>query len=175
MQPERPLGGYLRAISNALSQDMQQKTEQLGLTSSQGMFLHYIRKRSKIDGLDTYPKDLEDFFYIKHPTVSGILQRMETAGFVVLTASKSDKRCKAIILTQKALDAHAQIEAHIKASEERLTRGMSEEEQSSLRLLLKQAADNLGVCRKRPIIQDTEKEEKVNCNYYNNNTNRNKH
>ena len=159
MHTERPLGGYLRAISNALSQDMQQQTEQLELTSSQGMFLHHIWKRKQIDGLDTYPKDLEEFFYIKHPTVSGILQRMEAAGFVSLKASQSDKRCKAIHLTQKALDAHAQIEAHIQASEERLTRGMSEQERQLLRQLLKRSADNLGVCCKRPTIQETAKEE----------------
>ena len=160
MQTERPLGGYLRAISTALSQDMRQQTEQLGLTSSQGMFLHYIWKRKYIDELDTYPKDLEEFFYIKHPTVSGILQRMEAAGFVVLKASQADKRCKAITLTQKALDAHAQIEAHIEASEKRMTQGMTQPEQQMLRQLLQQAADNLGVCRKRPFIQETEKEEK---------------
>jgi len=157
LHTERPLGGYLRALSNALSQDMQQQTEQLGLTSSQGMFLHQIWKREKIDGLDTYPKDLEEFFYVKHPTVSGILQRMEAAGFLILKASKSDKRCKAIVLTQKALDAHAQIEAHIQASEERLTQGMTQQEQQAFRQLLQQAAKNLGVCCKPPVIQEAEK------------------
>ena len=161
MHTERPLGGYLRAISNALSQDMQQQTEQLGLTSSQGMFLHHIWKRKQLEGLDTYPKDLEEFFYIKHPTVSGILQRMETAGFVVLKASKADKRCKAITLTQKALDAHEQIQNHIQASEARLTEHMTAEEQKLLRSLLKQAAQNLGVCCKPPVIQEAEKEEQT--------------
>ena len=158
MHTERPLGGYLRAISNALTQDMQQQTELLGLTSSQGMFLHHIWKRKQIDGLDTYPKDLEEFFYIKHPTVSGILQRMEAAGFVILKASEEDKRCKAIVLTQKALDAHAQIHDHIQASEARLTENMTAEEQALLRSLLKLAAQNLGVCCKRPTIQETEQE-----------------
>ena len=116
--------------------------------------MHHIWKRQTVEGLDTYPRDLEEFFYIKHPTVSGILQRMEAAGFVELKASCSDRRCKAVVLTQKALDAHAQIHDHIQASEARLTEHMTEEEQQLLRSLLKQAAQNLGVCCKRPVIQE---------------------
>lgn len=153
------MGSYLRAISNALAQNMQQKTEQLGLTSSQGMFLHHIWKRQILEQTDTYPKDLEEFFYIKHPTVSGILQRMEAAGFVEMKASSSDRRCKSIVLTQKALDAHAQIREHIEASETTLTQGMTPAEQETFRTLLQLSAKNLGVCCKRPIIQ--EKEEQI--------------
>ena len=97
MTDKRLLGGYLRTISNALSQDLQQQAEQLGLTSSQGMFLHHIWKRRQ-EGLETYARDLEEFFYIKHSTVSGILQRMEAAGFIALRAKEDDKRCKAIEL-----------------------------------------------------------------------------
>ena len=82
---ERHLGGYIRAISNAMTQNMQQNSEQLGLTSTQGMFLHHLWIRKEKLGLPTYAKDLEEFFDIKHPTVSGVLQRMEAAGFVVKT------------------------------------------------------------------------------------------
>ena len=157
MKQERFLGGYLRAISNALSQDMQQQTEQLGLTSSQGMFLHHIWKRQQ-QGQDTYAKDLEEFFYIKHPTVSGVLQRMELGGFLTLEASSTDRRCKVIRLTQKALDAHAQIEQHLRSSEAQLMQNMSQAEQQDFRRLLQLAAKNLGVCCKPPVI--TEKEDR---------------
>lgn len=146
MNHERHLGGYLRAISNALAQDLQQKSEQLGLTSCQGMFLHCLWVRQELLNEVTYAKDLEEFFHIKHPTVSGILQRMESAEFIELRASEADRRCKIVHLTNKAMQAHAQIEAHITASEQKLTQGMSDEEQRLLRGLLKQAATNLGIC-----------------------------
>lgn len=155
MTNKRLLGGYLRAISNALSQDLQQQTEQLGLTSSQGMFLHHIWKRQK-GSLDTYAKDLEEFFYIKHPTVSGILQRMEAAGFITLRAKEDDRRCKAICLTPKAMDAHDAIERHLHHSEAQLLDGMTEEEQAQFRRLLQIAAKNLGVCCKPPAIDEKE-------------------
>ena len=156
MHTERPLGGYLRAISNALTQDLQQQTEQLGLTSSQGMFLHYLWRRQIQEHTQTYAKDLEDFFYVKHSTVSGILQRMESAGFVTLSASSSDKRCKAIVLTPKALSAHDTIEKHLQTSEELLLQGLNDTERAEFRRLLQLTAKNLGVCCKPPVISEKE-------------------
>lgn len=157
MTDKRLLGGYLRTISNALSQDLQQQAEQLGLTSSQGMFLHHIWKRRQ-EGLETYARDLEEFFYIKHSTVSGILQRMEAAGFIALRAKEDDKRCKAIELRQKAIDAHDAIEKHLRSSEEQLLGGMTEAEQATFRRLLQIAAKNLGVGCKPPAIKKNETE-----------------
>lgn len=154
----RYLGGYFRAISNAMSQDIQQNSEQLGLTSTQGMFLHHIWFRTKKLGLPTHAKDLEVFFDIKHPTVSGVLQRMESAGFVEFQANESDRRCKAVCLTQKAMDAIEQIGRHIESTEQRLTAGMTEDEIIQFRQLLEKAAKNLNVCHKHP-IQNQKKEE----------------
>ena len=143
---KRHLGGYLRAISNALSQNMQQNSEQQGLTSTQGMFLHHLWIRQEKMGIPTYAKDLEEFFDIKHSTVSGVLQRMEAAGFVVFQASETDRRCKSIGLTPKALDAIEQTERYIQQTESKLTDGMSEAEVAEFRRLLEIAAHNLGVC-----------------------------
>ena len=146
MTHDRHLGAFIRSISNAMAQNMQQNSEQLGLTSSQGMFLHHLWYRQEILGESTYAKDLEEFFDIKHPTVSGILQRMETAGFVKLVASETDRRCKAIHLTQKAMDAHAQTDACIQQTEHQLVATMTDAEVQEFRRLLQIAAKNLGVC-----------------------------
>lgn len=146
---ERYLGGYLRAISNAMAQNMQQNSEQLGLTSTQGMFLYHLWYRREKLGLPTYAKDLEEFFDIKHSTVSGVLQRMEMAGFVEFEASQTDRRCKAVCLTKKALAAIEQTGQHIRQTEAKLVDGMTEEEAAEFRRLLQIAAHNLGVCSPR--------------------------
>lgn len=143
---ERHLGGFFRAISNAMAQDMQQNSEQLGLTSTQSMFLHHLWYRQEKLGEPTYAKDLEEFFDIKHSTVSGILQRMEASGFVELQASELDRRCKAVHLTPKAMEAHNQTVLHIQQTEAKLVDGMTEEEIIQFRRLLQAAACNLGVC-----------------------------
>lgn len=158
MDCNRHLGSYIRALDNALAQDMRQSSEQLGLTPSQGMFLHRIWIRQEVLHQDTYAKDLEQFFDVKHSTVSGILQRMEAAGFVTLEESSADRRCKAIRLTQKALDAKDQTDAHIQQTEARLTARMSEAEIQEFRRLLQMAAENFGVCIQQAVPQE-EKEE----------------
>lgn len=147
IQCERHLGGYFRVIATALGQDMQQSTEALGLTPTQIMFLHHLWVRHETV---TYAKDLEDFFSVKHSTVSGVLQRMEAAGFVSITASETDRRCKLVALTQKGLDAHEQTSRQIRQSEARLVCGMTDSEVAELRRLLDLAARNLGVFPKHP-------------------------
>ncbi len=149
MDCQRHLGGYFRAISNALGQNMAKDQAALGLTSTQAMFLHRIWYRQEILKTATYAKDLEDFFDIKHPTVSGILQRMEASGFIQLHLDEKDRRCKAIVLTAKAMEATAKTIEHINESEAALAAGMTEEEVAEFRRLLQKAADNLGVCTPR--------------------------
>ncbi len=156
MDNNRNLGCYIRSLANALAQDMRQSSEQLGLTPSQGMFLHHIWFRQEMLHRDTYARDLEQFFDIKHPTVSGILQRMEAAGFVRFEENRMDRRCKAIRLTQKAADAHLQATAHIEQSEARLTANMTEAEVGEFRRLLQLAADSFGVCLKPTLPQEKE-------------------
>ena len=151
METNRHLGGYLRAISNAMSQNMQQNVEQLGLTSTQGMFLHHIWFRQEQLGLVTYARDLEEFFDITHPTVSGILQRMEAAGFIRFQSSQTDRRCKSIHLTQHAMEVHSHTAQHIRQTEARLVNGMTEAEIQEFRRLLQLAAANLNVCVACPI------------------------
>ena len=146
MQCERYLGGYFRAITNAMGQNMQRDLDTLGLTPTQNMFLHHLWYRQEKLGLPTYAKDLEDYFDIKHSTVSGILQRMEAAGYVTLQPSPTDRRCKRIGLTEKAMNAVADAIKKIEATEAALVRGMTEAEATELRRLLQLAANNLGVC-----------------------------
>lgn len=146
MEPQRHLGGYIRAISNAMAQSMQQNTEAVGLTTTQGMFLHHLWYRQQVQGQTTYARDLEQFFDVKHPTVSGILRRMEAAGFVTFEANTDDHRCKAICLTPKAVQAHTAIADHLQCQEARLVEHMTPAQVQEFRSLLRQAADNLGVC-----------------------------
>ncbi len=158
MHRERSLSGYLRTLANALVQELGQGLDTLGLTPAQGMFLHRIWYCREVLGQGICAKDLEQFFNIRHSTVSGILQRMEAAGFLTFTVSELDHRRKQICLTQKALDAHAQTEKMIQNNDAHLTAGMTEAERQEFRRLLKLAAQTMGVAECAPFPQ-TEKEE----------------
>ncbi len=146
MERQRHLGSYFRALSNALTMNMRQTTDALGLTPTQGMFLHHLWHLEEVEQRPAYAKDLEKFFDIRHPTVSGILQRMESAGFLTLKESRDDRRCKQIVLTEKARDAHEQTKRQIEATEQQIVEGLSPEEVCMFRHFLEQAANNLNVC-----------------------------
>ena len=158
MNRERSLSGYLRTLAQTLSLELGQSIEALGLTPAQGMFLHRIWYCQEELGHGVCAKDLEQFFNIRHSTVSGILQRMEAAGFLTFSVAEADRRRKEIRLTQKARDAHEQTVKHIHESDAHLPAGMTEAERQEFRRLLKLASQSMGVCGCTPFPK-TEKEE----------------
>ena len=146
MQQQRPLGGYIRAIANALDQQIRNHPDGSDLTPTQGMFLHHLWFRQEVLQQPTYAKDLEAFFDIRHSTVSGILQRMETAGYLTFLPNETDRRSKAVVLTQQAMETHARITERIHQTEAKLVADMTDAEAAEFRRLLQKAAHNLNVC-----------------------------
>ena len=124
------LGPRLRHLSNRITQYMDQQFLALDLTSTQSFILHHLVLH---EGEQIYPKDIEKRFHLTHPTVSGVLQRLEAKDFVVLEPDRDDRRCKRIRLTERARQCDAAV----------MCSGMSDEEQQTLLRLLDLAADNL--------------------------------
>ncbi len=133
----------------------------MGLTGAQGFFLnHLVQHRDEI----VHPKDLEQQFDLSHATVSGILQRLETKGFIVCLSDPSDRRHKQITVTEKALACTAKTEAEIAALESRLVTGMAQEEQRQFLQLLFQAASNLADPKSRDLLLKHQSELFGTCN-----------
>ena len=95
------------------------------------------------EGEQIYPKDIEKRFHLTHPTVSGVLQRLEAKDFVVLEPDRDDRRCKRIRLTERARQCDAAVGQAFETLERVMCSGMSDEEQQTLLRLLDLAADNL--------------------------------
>ena len=91
----------------------------------------------------TIQKDIEDFFEIRHPTVIGILQRMESKGFIVSSVDPADKRQRLIRATQSASDLAEKIEKHREEIEDRMAEGMSKDELEELKVLLYKIYKNI--------------------------------
>ena len=136
------LGPRLRHLSNRITQYMDQQFLALDLTSTQSFILHHLVLH---EGEQIYPKDIEKRFNLTHPTVSGLLQRLEGKGFLTCEPDPDDRRYKRVLLTEKAEDCQKQIWEHIQSIEVRMTAGMSEPEIDTLVRLLDTAAQNLDV------------------------------
>ena len=105
-----------------------------------------IRYLSERQGEVVYPKDIERRFNLTHPTVSGLLQRLESKGFLSCEPDPDDRRYKRIVLTEKAAECQKEIWQHILTIEQTMTAGMQESEIDTLVRLLDLAAKNLDVC-----------------------------
>ena len=79
MNAPRHLGHRVRILSQAIRQAIDRKLCDLDLTGQQSFIIRYLSERQ---GEVVYPKDIERRFNLTHPTVSGLLQRLESKGFL---------------------------------------------------------------------------------------------
>ena len=153
MEQHNHIGTKLKALSTAITQEINRGTAELGLTGSQSFFLGYlVRHRDRT----VYPRDLEREFDFSHPTVSGILQRLQTKGFVTFQPGETDRRCKQVLVTDKAVECHAAVMRQIAQTEARAVAGMQPEEIQELDRLLGMMMNNMGVslCRRQPRTEE---------------------
>ena len=134
------LGPRLRFLNNRITQYMDQQFLALDLTSTQSFILHHL---SLHENEAMYPKDIEKRFHLTHPTVSGVLQRLEAKNFIVIEPDRADRRCKRIRLTDRARRCDEAVRQAFETLERLMCSGMSEEEQQTLLRLLDLASANL--------------------------------
>ena len=141
MQLNEPLvGPRIKRISNALDRKRTLDLEDMDLTSSQGMVLGYLNRRREET---VYPGDIGKHFGLSHPTVSGILQRLEAKGFITYEAERGDRRKKRVCTTDRALDCHQRIRGRFLETEALLTGTMSPQELATLVTLLDRMIEKL--------------------------------
>lgn len=116
------LGYYVRRIDGQFAKHRRLVLRKYDLTSSQFDVLFWILKRRQRDNLDTIQKDIERYFHISNPSVSGIISRLEQKGFVERVRSEKDRRICHIRPTKKAQaiqktlwEAHLEMEEHIRS------------------------------------------------------------
>jgi MarR family multiple gene transcriptional regulator MgrA len=85
---KEPLGLIFRRVSHAVKKETDNNLKRLNLTMSQGLVLEYLNN-TKDDELTQ--KAIEQHFNLQHPTVSGILKRLEKHGFITTSVNKADR------------------------------------------------------------------------------------
>lgn len=139
--PEKDVGWKIKRLHSAYAQFRERNIQKLDLTSSQAFLLGYLSHHSDAP---VYAGDIGRDFGLRHPTVSGLLSRMEQKGFVRYEADE-DHRRKRIVLTERALAVHEQILEQIHATNMLATANLTEEEVATLHRLLDQVYANLTV------------------------------
>lgn len=140
MQDEMRIGPRVRLLSHSIRLAIDRNLTEMDLTGQQSFVLRYL---SEHEDSVVYPKDIERRFRLTHPTVSGILQRLERKGYIICIPEPNDRRCKRITLTPVAREVQMDIWQHINDMEQTMTRGMRQDEIETLLRLLDLAAQNL--------------------------------
>jgi DNA-binding MarR family transcriptional regulator len=130
----------LKMISNSFEEKRNRHLHQYNLTSAQMDVLFYLKYTDKDV---TNQREIENWFGMKNPTVTGILNRLEEKGFIVRRKNEADKRYRLIELTDKSRHMLEEISEEIWQQDERLYSCMTEEEQKQLCGLLERILRNL--------------------------------
>lgn len=140
-------GHLLRVLHWCTDQSMTAALESMDLTAAQGHIMAFLAHQNQ----PPCPRDIEAAFQLSHPTVSGILSRMEQKGFIQLRPDPDDRRCKRIYVLPKGEQCHELMHQIINDREKRIVDGFSPEEQELFSSLLQRAIANMGgsPCRSR--------------------------
>ncbi|MBO5892318.1 MAG: MarR family transcriptional regulator [Oscillospiraceae bacterium] len=121
-----------QTISNALAE--------MDLTAAQGRIIGFLAHRKE----PPCSRDIEAQFQLSHPTVSGLLSRLEKKGFLEFRPDNLDGRCKRIFLLEKGLKCHELIHKTIHANEQTIVSDFTEEEKALFSHFLDRAIQNMG-------------------------------
>lgn len=134
------IGYLLKVIQEHTERHANQIFKPVDLTSSQVRVLKFLRGRG---GERTTQKELQQYLKVSHPTVVGIVQRLEHKGFVRTEFDGEDKRNKYLYLTKREEELFEQMKASNDKMEHLLTRGMTGEQIEELKALLTLVYENV--------------------------------
>lgn len=133
-------GLIFRRISHAAKKDTDNYLKKWDLTMSQAMVLEYLNNTPDIE---LTQRAIEQHFNLQHPTVSGILKRLEKNAFIATATSETDRRVKKIFMTEKAKQIDTLAKQRQAETEEMMVKGLTSEEVGKLRKLLQQVLTNI--------------------------------
>ena len=143
---------YIRMLHSATDQAMTNALTAMELTAAQGHVMGYITHRES----PPCARDIEEAFHLSHPTISGILARLEKKGFIEFRPDENDRRCKRIYVLPKGLELDETMHRIIQDTEAALVRDFTDAEKEQFGLFLTRAIDNLGVnpCKRKHTIKE---------------------
>ena len=127
-------------LHSCTNQSMTNALEEMELTAAQGHIMGFLA-RSKTPPCS---RDIEEAFQLSHPTVSGLLSRLEKKGFIEFRTDEQDRRCKRIYILPKGSQCHETMRQHILEIERQLVEGFSVQEQEQFIIFLERALSNMG-------------------------------
>lgn len=135
--PNKDIGYLIKNINDKLKAKADADLKHYNLTLTQSRVFAFLRHK----GGQATQKEIETFLEVSHPTVVGIVSRMEQNGHVTTLTDERDKRNKIVRLTRQSEALGLDMEHNILATEQKILSTLSAEDAERLREML------LIVCR----------------------------
>lgn len=135
-----PIGCLLKMITDKIKIQADANLAQHDLTLTQSRVLGYLNH----NGGQATQKEIEGFLQVSHPTVAGVIGRMEQKGFVSCRADPADKRSKLVCQTERAAAIAQDMHATIQATEQQMLRSLTPEQIAALESALRTIYADLG-------------------------------
>lgn len=129
---KKDVGYLIKNINDKLKTRADSDLMKLNLTLTQSRVLALL---INAEGVSTQ-KEIEMFLEVSHPTVVGIITRMEQKGYVKCHFDQKDRRNKIVEITDVAKDLGSSLEEQINKNGQRMLRSLSEEEVKKLEEML---------------------------------------
>ena len=136
---DRDIGYLIKNINDKLKVKADADLKQYNLTLAQSRVFAFLHT----NGGQATQKEIEVFLEVSHPTVVGIVSRMEQNGHVTTWIDEQDKRNKIVKLTEQAETLGMDMEHDISVNEEKMLSSLSEPDVEHLREMLLTIYKNL--------------------------------
>ena len=137
---EKDIGYLIKKINDKLKVKADKDLKQHDITLVQSKVLSFLNNK----GGQSTQKEIEIYLEVSHPTVVGIVSRMEQKGYVTTWFDKKDKRNKMVQLTDEAKAMGKDIQKNICENEANMMASLSEEEIAEFLRILEVIYKNLG-------------------------------
>lgn len=149
---ENHYGHLARILHWCTDQAMTNALAGMDLTAAQGHVMGFLAHRKD----PPCPRDVEEVFHLSHPTVSGLLSRLEQKGFIALEPDLQDRRCKRIHILPKGEECLELMHKTILANEEQMVRDFSPGERAQFADYLQRAISNMGCSPQHSLKEETQ-------------------
>ena len=140
MEQPSPIGKKLRMIHNKFREVADRNLQKYNLTAAQLEILVYLKCSGEEE---IHQRQIEEWFQLKDPTVTGLLNPLEEKGFLTRRPNPNDRRYRVVELTEKGGELLSQMWEEAKGMENKIYSGFSEEELGQLSGFLDRILDSL--------------------------------
>lgn len=137
--PQKDIGYLIKNINDKLKVKADADLKHSNLTLAQSRVLAFLDSQ----GGQATQKEIEVYLEVSHPTVVGIISRMEQNGHLQCWVDETDKRNKIVALTEQAKALGEEMKQRILANEKMLLASLSDADIKKLKQMLLIIYNNL--------------------------------